>query len=158
MPGIINGFEVSFLAPGINALEPAFAYLLRAESEKAYGVLHRVSKRDLNNVKESEGADYQWATLPVEIGNGQIISAQTLVRLSSGELGVPSKRYLALLLEGAIEHGLPAAYVAELESITPTYVPVASELMGGIVHAVVIKLSGKCESLLACLTGLTDGN
>lgn len=149
-PGVINGFEVRFMPPGITALEPAFAYLLKAEAQKTHGVLHRVSKQDLNRVKESEGTGYEWVTLPVEVGTGQIVSAQTLVRLSHGEGAIPSRRYLAILIEGATEHGLPAAYVAELEEITPAYVPVASELLGNILQAVVMKRSGKCASLIIC--------
>ena len=148
--GFIGGYEVRFLGPGMNGLEPAFAYLLKAEGKKAYGVLHRVSSQDLLRVKESEGPLYEWAILPVTLGNGHVVAAQTLVRLSPGEAGVPSRRYKRLLIEGATEHGLPSPFVSELNAMPSVYVPVLSDLMGDVMHAFVLKASGKCTSLITC--------
>jgi len=90
-------------------------------------VLHRLSRRDLYKVKEFEGELYDWATLPVLLADGQIVPAQTLVRLSPGDAGKPASRYLEILTEGAIEHGLLAAYVARLRDMPSTYFPMASE-------------------------------
>jgi hypothetical protein len=148
-PGIIENHEISFLASSVKGL-PAFAYLMKAEGKRAYGVLHRVSKQDLDRIKASEGAAYEWATLPVQLGNGQVVSAQTLLRLSPGETGKPSKRYVQLLIEGATEHGLPAAYLANLQGMQSVHIPVVSELMGDILQAAVMKSSGKCASLITC--------
>ncbi len=149
-PGVVENYEVNFMAPGLNGLESAFAYLLKSESKKVYGVLHRVSKQDLAKVKGSEGALYEWATLPVKLRNGQVVASQTLVRLSRGDVGIPSKRYLQILIEGAREHGLPAAYVNQLLDMPSIYVPVASELMGDVIFALVMKRSGKCTSIFSC--------
>ncbi len=148
--GVVENYEVSFMAPGLNSLEPAFTFLTKSESKKAYGVLHHVSKQDLVKVKESEGALYEWATLPVELKNGEVVAAQTLVRLSHGDVGVPSKRYLQILIEGAREHGLPEVYVKGLLDMPSVYVPLASELMGDVVFAFVMKNSGKCTSVFSC--------
>lgn len=142
---MIENYEISFLAPGLNSLEPAFAYLLQAEGKSAYGVLHRLSKPDLDKVKESEGEMYDWATLPVVVGDGQIVAAQTLVRNSSGDAGKPSRRYLEILIEGATEHGLPSAYIAKLRDMPSAYFPVASELMGNVLHAVVMERSAEAD-------------
>ncbi|PCJ19733.1 MAG: hypothetical protein COB04_05340 [Gammaproteobacteria bacterium] len=149
-PGFINDYEVSFLSSGLRVLEPAFSFLYRSEGKKAYGVLHRVSSEDLVKIKASEGALYQWRTLSVVLNHGQVVGAQTLVRLSPGEAGVPSERYLNLLIEGATEHGLPSAYIAQLRALPSAYVPVLSELTGAALQAVVMIRSGKCTWLLSC--------
>ena len=149
-PGVVENHEVSFMAPSLNAFEPAFAYLLKSESKNADGVLHLVSKQDLSKVKESEGALYEWVTLPVELQSGQVIAAATLVRLSRGDVGTPSKRYLQILIEGAREHGLPAEYVNQLLDMPSVYIPIGSELMGDVLLAFVMKRSGKCTSVFSC--------
>lgn len=148
--GLIENYEVRMLSPGLNALEPAFAYLLKAESKIAHGVVHQVTDADLIKIKESEAGEYEWATLPVRIKSGEFIQAQTLVRRSGGEKGEPSRRYLNILIEGATEHGLPNSFIAELKTMPSVYVPVASEVVGDIVIAVVMKRSGKCSSVLIC--------
>lgn len=147
-PGAVSAHEVTLLGPGLNGLEPAFAYLVKAQGKKAYGVVHRVSAQDLDRVKESEGPNYQWVRIPVKLANGQEVAAQTLLRLTSGTEGMPSRRYLELLLEGAQEHGLPEAYIAKLRAHPSVYFPFASELLGDIIEAVVMKRSGKCATLL----------
>lgn len=148
--GSVRGYEVRLLSPGLNGLEPAFAYLVKADSKIAYGVVHRVTGADLAKIKDSEGASYEWATVPVQLKNGQVIDAQSLVRLTDGQTGKPSKRYLNFLIEGATEHGLPQAYIAKLKDTPSVYVPVASELEGDVIMAVVMKRSGKCSSVLVC--------
>lgn len=148
--GMIEDYQVYFMKPGINALEPTFAYLLKSKGKNAYGVLHLVSKQDLEKIEKSEGKLYQWRILPVKLSNGQIIEAQTLVRLSPGDMGSPSRRYLQILLEGAVEHGLPAAYISELRGVSSVYVPVISELMSDILQAFAMQRSGKCASVLRC--------
>jgi len=144
--GLIESHSVNFLASSLGA----FAYLTRAEGKRAYGVLHRVSQQDLEKIKASEGDAYQWTTLPVQSSDGQVVPAQTLLRPSPGPAGKPSRRYLRLLLEGANEHHLPAAYLAELQGMESTYIPVVSELTGDILQAAVMKRSGKCASLIRC--------
>ncbi len=148
--GMIEGYQVSFMKPGLNALEPAFAYLIKSEGKNAYGVLHLVSKQDLEKIEKSEGKIYQWRILPVKLSNGQMIEAQTLVRLSAGDIGKPSRRYLQILVEGALEHQLPATYVSELREMPSVYVPVLSELMGDLLQAFAMQRSGKCASMIRC--------
>lgn len=149
-PGRIENYEVDFLSPGISLIEPAFAYLVKAEKKSAYGVLYRVSRKDLARVERSEGALYVWRTLPVRLASGQTVEAQTLVRLVPGDTGMPSRRYLQILIEGASEHGLPAAYVSGLKAMPSAYMPVASELMGDLVQAFVMQGSGKCLLMMLC--------
>jgi hypothetical protein len=42
--GSLEGHEVRFLAPGLNALEPAFAYMVPAHSGVAHGVVHLIQR------------------------------------------------------------------------------------------------------------------
>ncbi|MFT3926387.1 MAG: gamma-glutamylcyclotransferase [Myxococcales bacterium] len=141
--GVLADHEVVYLGPGINLLEPAFAYLVKAQGKQAHGVLHRVSTEDLNRVKESEGPEYVWVNVPVQTAGGEPVQAQTLLRLSRGTPATPSRRYVDLLVEGATEQGLPARYVAELKALPAAYVPVASEVLGDLIMGVVMRRSAR---------------
>jgi hypothetical protein len=148
-PTAVANYEVRFLGPGLNLLEPAFAYLVPAEGKVSHGVLYRVTANDLEKIKSSEGVEYEWTTVSTMSSDGKAIPAQTLTRLD-GRVGKPSTRYLNILVEGAAENGLPVEYVAGLRREPSVYVPVASELMGDILLAYVMQQSAKCNSLLLC--------
>ena len=113
-------------------------------------MVHRVSKTDLNKVKNSEDPLYQWVTLPVKLTNGQVVTAHTLLRLSRGDIGISSRRYRQILIEGAIEHGLPESYISEQKNAQSVYFPIASELMGDVMQSVVMQRSGKCSLVIVC--------
>lgn len=146
----LAGHEVAFLGPGLNGLEPAFAYLRAREGALAYGVLHRLSREDLERIKASEGARYEWSRLPVQLADGRQLLAHTLVRTTPGTPGTPSRRYLGILIEGAEENGLPAPYVSRLRVQASVHVPVVSDLMGSALMLAVMKRSGTCDAWLIC--------
>ncbi len=143
--GSIEGHEVKFFGPGSNKLEPAFSYLVENQNETAFGVLHYLAESDLQRIRNSESSNYQWETLPVKLKNGQVVEARTLLRRKDGEPGVPSRRYLELLIEGATEHDLPGTYVDTLSSRPSIYFPIASELVGDVLQLVVMKQSRVLE-------------
>jgi hypothetical protein len=148
-PASVANYEVEFLGPGINSLEPAFAYLVPAQGKVSYGVLYGMTTNDLKRIGKSEGTRYEWTTVPVMSSDGKAFQAQTLVR-PGGPAAKPSRRYLNIVIEGAAENGLPADYVSSLRREPSVYVPVASDLMGDILLAFVMEQSGKCSSLLVC--------
>lgn len=141
-PAVVANHAVWFLGPGLSPLEPAFASLVKARNRSAHGVLHRVRRADLGRVRDSEGPLYTWVSLPVRTGDGKVVTAHSLLRRTAGAPGPPSRRYLRLLLEGATEHGLPAARVNELKATPSVHVPVASELVGSLLQAVVMQRAG----------------
>ena len=96
-PGRVDQHEIVFLGPGVNALEPAFAYLVKAETKTAHGVLHRLTREDLEKIRNSERAQYEWSAVPVVTADGSVVSAHTLWR-AAGPAGIPSRRYLNLLV------------------------------------------------------------
>ena len=92
-----------------------------------WGVVYRLHDRDLAALDKREGYDpakplhvnrYNRHTVRVMM-NGDLVECLTyFARPEPGE-HVPSVEYLATILEGAEENGLPADYVAQLRSFTP---------------------------------------
>jgi AIG2-like family len=146
----LAGYEVVFLGPGLNGLEPAFAYLRAHEGAVAHGVLHRLTQADLDRIKASEGASYEWASLPVKLADGSKLAAHTLVRTSPGMAGTPSRRYLSIMREGASEHGLPKPYLDKLRAQPSLHVPVVSEVVGSALMMTVMQRAGTCNAWLVC--------
>lgn len=136
--GYIEDYQVSIMQPGINFLEPGFAQLHSAMGNRAYGVVHRISKKELSQIASSEGEMYRWRKVSITLQDGNSVLANTLVGDVSNPIAKPSKRYINIMIEGAREHDLPVSYIKKLANIDSTYYAVASELMGAIVHAVVM--------------------
>ncbi|OES24628.1 AIG2-like family protein [Alteromonas macleodii] len=137
--GTLRNHTVSFTLPGIPSIEPRFAELSYTVGEKAYGVLHRIDVAGFVKVLRSEGDAYQIADIVVTGVDGKQYKAKTLiVDQRSAESGSPSERYRNIILEGAREHGLPDAYIAQLENTETAYIPLLSEAAGTAIYTLVI--------------------
>jgi hypothetical protein len=85
------------------------------------GVLYRISEEDLAHIDLTEGVligNYQRVPVAVELhGATETVDAFTLTCVQSDPTLKPSMRYMALLIAGAIEHGLPVEYVEWLRTV-----------------------------------------
>jgi hypothetical protein len=85
------------------------------------GVLFELADADLEHVEFSEGVRIgNYDVVDVEVwplGNGEPLRARSLSSARRDPSLQPSLRYMALLIEGALEHGLPDEYVAALRAI-----------------------------------------
>jgi hypothetical protein len=111
----------------------SFANLLAAPDADAYGVCYQITADDLAHVDLTEGVLIQnYARIEIGVvplaGDGPA-RAFTLVSDRRSPDLQPSDRYMALLIEGAEHHGLPAEWIAMLRAI-PTCVESAAATAG----------------------------
>jgi len=115
------GWRVVFDKPPLVPIGESFANLLAAPQAAAYGVAYEISPAALESIDLSEGVligNYvRTTTLVVPLGGGELVEAFTLMSDRRDATLLPSTRYMALLIEGALEHGLPAEYVDFLRAV-----------------------------------------
>lgn len=152
----LHGYRLSFEEPGFRWVEPAFASVSEAADGIVHGVLHRVSDEDLAQLDRFEGPGYERVMAQVEARDIGMLEAFFYVprRRVSGRR--PSRRYVGLLLEGAREHELPAAWIARLEAEPTAHVSVLSGL-SPIVLMGVEQLHEQRRRLGAWMRRVTDG-
>jgi cation transport regulator ChaC len=101
------------------------AGLVAQSGAEVWGVVYRLSDRDLAVLDKREGYDparsaqenrYNRQTIRVQM-NGKEIDCLTYVARPEPGTHVPSTDYMSAIITGAEESGLPAAYVATLRTI-----------------------------------------
>jgi len=118
--GRIDGFRLRFNLEGRPKGRAAPANISHAPGEEVWGVLYRLTRRDLVRLNASEGVPgrrYRPLWLDAEDGHGGRLVAVTYIAEGDDEDGAPSLRYLTLLREGARAHGLPAQWLSLLEGV-----------------------------------------
>ncbi len=133
-PATLSGYALTFNLKGRNFLEPGFANISTSEHNNVEGVIHEVSQKDLEKLLKSEPSEYKIIDADVLV-EGKNVSAKTLIyNGESLQLYKPSKRYLGLLTNAAIEHGLSKEYISKLQSTEYIYYPLLSEGYGAIIY------------------------
>lgn len=127
----VRGYELRFGLRGLPGIEPSFATIVANPEATVHGVLHTLAPRDLLRLDRIERS-YERIPVAAETADGPFEATAYHVRRPSPERP-PSRRYLALLVEGAREHGLPPAYLEALAARADHHVPIVS----GIVSATV---------------------
>lgn len=115
------GWRVVFDKPPLVPIGESHANLVADPTAEALGVAYAISEECLGALELSEGVligNYaRHATAVIPLDGGDPFEAFTLVSGRRDATLQPSTRYMALLIEGAIEHGLPAAYVDFLRRV-----------------------------------------
>ena len=114
------GWRLVLDKPPLLSMGHSFANVVPDEHGVAYGVAYEISADDLAHVEFSEGVslgNYLRAELDVETLAGAALRAVTLTSSKRGDGIRPSTRYMSLLIEGAIEHGLPEDWIAMLRGV-----------------------------------------
>lgn len=124
--GYVLDRKVRFVVPGIAGIEPAFAGMLDAPGECAHGVLHYVHEHDLARLDVMERS-YDRRPVLVRTSTGTVEATTYVARRVVAERA-PSRRYRDLLVEGAVEHGLPAPWIEWLRAHATTHHPVLGTL------------------------------
>jgi hypothetical protein len=87
----------------------------------ALGVLYEVSADDLPHIELTEGVPIgNYRRIEVEVtplAAGSALPAHTLVSENRDPSLCPSHRYMELVVDGALSHGLPAEHIAFLRSV-----------------------------------------
>src|SRR5262249_38913350 len=114
------GWRLVLDKPPLLSFGHSFANVVPDPGATVYGVAYEISAEDLAHVEFSEGVqlgNYVRADLELETLQGGTLRACTLTSEKRGTDLKPSLRYMALLVEGATEHGLPDHWIAMLREI-----------------------------------------
>ena len=120
--GRLEGYRLRFNLDGRPKGKAAPANLCSDPAAEVWGVLYRISRRDLMRLDRTEGVPgrgYRHETVQVVTDTGLVLDAVTYIAQGKERDGKPSLRYLTLLRDGARTHGLPPPYIRFLDSIEP---------------------------------------
>jgi cation transport regulator ChaC len=120
--GRIRGYRLRFNLEGRPRGRAAPANLCRDAEGEVWGVLYKVSRRDLLRLDSTEGVPgrgYRPQRFEVEDRLGDPIPAIAYIARGKETDGNPSLRYLTLLREGARANGLPGHWLQFLDSVRP---------------------------------------
>ena len=95
------------------------ADIVPSSGDEVWGVVYDIPSDELPALDRKEGVPnaYQRAIVSVITPSGERAEALTYTVVHKVPTESPSERYLALILKGAREWGLPAEYVLMLEQI-----------------------------------------
>jgi len=115
--GWLDDYALCFdipVGPGLRGV----ANLCRAEGARVWGVLYRLTPEQHAHLDGTEGVHaglYKRVAVPVRTPAGATVAAETYISDLRDPSRRPSYRYRTILVEGARENALPAAYVEALE-------------------------------------------
>ena len=118
-----RGWRVVFDKPPLLPIGESFANLIPDPEAEAFGVLYEIDAAELAHIDVTEGVligNYdrvEIAAEPLSDRQATSLTAHTLISERRNPALRPSERYMALLIAGAREHGLPEHYIAALESV-----------------------------------------
>jgi len=120
--GRIHGYRLRFNLEGRPIGRAAPANILPDAEAEVWGVLYKLTRRNLVRLDSTEGVPgqrYRHLWLAAEDIDGRPLKAVTYIAEGKETDGRPSLRYLTLLREGARAHGLPQHWISFLESVRP---------------------------------------
>jgi gamma-glutamylcyclotransferase len=118
--GHIEGYRLRFNLDGRPRGKAAPANLHPDAEAQVWGVLYRITRRDLMRLDATEGVPgrgYRHIIVEVEDAEGRCVSAVTYMAQGKEIDGKPSARYINLLRDGARAHGLPETYIRFLQAV-----------------------------------------
>lgn len=112
---VLKDYRLAFNQPGIPWLEPSFANIEEAPGEYIEGVLYEITGAEMVRLDISEGnGAYDIVTSSVEGEVSGTVTAHTFATKNVSHGLHPSLRYMTLLIDGAVEHGLSNEWVQML--------------------------------------------
>jgi cation transport regulator ChaC len=118
-PARLDGFRLAFLRRSARWRAGA-ADVIPAHGHAVWGALYAVSPTELEALDRKEfvaGSGYRRRDVEVELDGARVAAAAYEVVDKARDELTPRLDYLALMLEGARERGLPEAWIAELEGL-----------------------------------------
>lgn len=122
VPGHVAGWRLVFDKPALIPLGESYANIVPDPGATVTGVLYEINEEELGHIDLTEGVligNYERVTVTARTREDSP-SSMTAFTLTSDrrDSGLqPSQRYMNLLIEGAIEHGLPTEYVSFLRTV-----------------------------------------
>lgn len=118
--GRIAGYRLRFNLEGRPKGKAAPANICPDPSAEVWGVLYRITRRDLlrlDSIEGVPGGHYRPTVLTAEDTDGNQVPVVAYSAVGKPHDGIPSLRYITLLREGARAHGLPEAWLRYLDSV-----------------------------------------
>jgi gamma-glutamylcyclotransferase len=118
--GRIRGYRLRFNLEGRPRGRSAPANLWPDTDAEVWGVLYKLTRRDLLRLDSTEGVPgrgYRPQWFVAEDHDGRLVSAVAYIARGKETDGTPSLRYLTLLREGARANGLPGYWLQFLDSV-----------------------------------------
>ena len=118
--GPIKGYRLRFNLDGRPKGRSAPANLHTDPDAEVWGVLYRITRRDLMRLDLTEGVPgrgYRHVEIEAEDVDGRVVPVITYIAQGKQVDGNPSLRYLTLIRNGARAHGLPGSYIRFLEAV-----------------------------------------
>jgi hypothetical protein len=118
--GRIRGYRLRFNLEGRPKGRAAPANLAQDAEAEVWGVLYKVTRRDLLRLDATEGVPgrgYRPRPFEAEDRDGRLLAAIAYIARGNATDGTPSLRYLTLLREGARANGLPVHWLQFLDSV-----------------------------------------
>ncbi|HEY2775708.1 MAG TPA: gamma-glutamylcyclotransferase [Candidatus Binatia bacterium] len=143
--GVVRGWRLALDKPSLLGLPESMATIVADEAAEVWGVLYEIAAADLEHLELTEGVllghyqNIQVLVDPRPSGNGissPPVDAMTLASDHRDPSLRPSRRYMGLLLAGALEHGLPSQWVEHLRSVDAVEESPQSLAMRGFIDSV----------------------
>jgi cation transport regulator ChaC len=118
--GRIEGYRLRFNLEGRPKGKAAPANICVDPGCEVWGVLYRITRRDLLRLNSTEGIPgrgYKPVVLAAVDSDGNPVAVITYVAAGKETDGNPSLRYITLLRDGARFHGLPARWIELLDAV-----------------------------------------
>ena len=118
----LTGWRLTFDKPPILTMGEAMANIVEEPGCEVFGVAYAVSNDDLAHIELTEGVligNYHRVDVmvrPIESADGTL-AAVTLASDRRDPTLRPSRRYMAIVIEGAEAHGLPASWLDWLRTV-----------------------------------------
>lgn len=119
----VPGWRLVLDKPGLVSSGISFANIVEDAAAATLGVLFDVSDADLEHIELTEGVrigNYRRVLVPAQPltnSDGEVVLAHSLSSDRRDPSTLPSRRYMQLLIDGAIEHHLPPEHLDYLRRI-----------------------------------------
>lgn len=112
----LEGYTLRFTHPGMPPLEPVFANIEPCPGGVVHGVACLITAAEAGMLDSLE-IDYARRPVRVRLHTGEQVAAYAYVSTIPCSEGIPSARYLALLIAGARRYHLPESLISRWEQI-----------------------------------------
>lgn len=142
----VAGWRLTIDKPGLVSIGESYANLIADPAGEVLGVVYNVNADGLERIGRSEGVpvgNYCFVDVdatPLSAARPPVVAA-TLVSEHRNPRLRPSRRYMARVIAGAEEHGLPAEYVAYLRSVPTGEESAASRALGRLLDRLLRRLA-----------------
>jgi hypothetical protein len=141
VPVRVPGWRLVLDKPPLIALAHSFANIVPEAGAEVLGVCYELTVEDHDHVELTEGVRIgNYASVEVQAWSlatpqGPAFSARSLSSAKRDDRLKPSTRYMQLLIEGALEHGLPDDYITALRAIPAEPEKAAARAARGMIDA-----------------------